>query len=87
MRSERQQAIEEGPIASEGQPQILGGGLVAVQALFEVRALAAEQLFKFVEHLTHQLVRAAYGTARLVDELTLELIPPTVVALCPIRLD
>jgi hypothetical protein len=52
--------------------------------VFQVGALAAEQLFQLVEHLSDQLVRATYGTERLVDELALELIPSTVVALCPL---
>ena len=86
-RSEREQAIEEGAIASQCLTQILGAGLLAVQAVFEVGALAAEQLFQLVEHLSDQLVRASDGPARIVDEVALELIPPTVVALCPLRLD
>jgi len=55
--------------------------------VFQISALVAEQLFQLVEHLSDQLVRASYGTARLVDELALELIPPTVIALCPLRGD
>ena len=85
--SEREQAIEEGAIASQCLPQILGGGLLAVQAVFEVGALAAEQLFQLIKHLSDQRVRASHGTARIVDEFALELIPATVVALCPLRLD
>ena len=85
LRLEGEQAIEERAIASQCLPQILGAGLLAVEAVFEVGALAAEQLFQLIEHLAYQLVRATYGTARLVDEFALELIPPTVVALCPLR--
>jgi len=55
--------------------------------VFEVGALAAEQLFQLIEHLSNQLVRASHGTARIVDEFALQLFPATVVALCPPRLD
>src|SRR5215217_2826135 len=85
--SEREQAIEEKARAYQCLPQILGGGLLAVQALFEVGALAAEQLFQLINHLSDHLVRASHGTARIVDEFALELFPATVVALCPLSLD
>jgi hypothetical protein len=55
--------------------------------VFQIGALAAEQLFQLVEHLSDQLVRASYGAARLVDEVAFELIPPTVIALCLLRGD
>ena len=84
---EREQAIEEGAIAAECLPQILGCGLFAIEAVFQISALVAEQLFQLVEHLTDQLVGALYGTTRLVDELALELIPPTVIALSTLRGD
>ena len=35
--------------------------------MFEIGALAAEQLLQLVEHLSDQLVRALYGSARIVD--------------------
>jgi hypothetical protein len=82
--SEREQAIEERALAYQCLPQILGGGLLAV---FEVRALAAEQLFQLIKRLCDQLVRVSHGTRRIVDEFALELFPATVVALCPLRLD
>ena len=81
---EGEQAIEEGAIAAECLPQILCCGLLTVEAVFQISALVAEQLLQLVKHLTDQLVGASYGTARLVDELTLQLIPPTVIALCPL---
>ena len=84
---EGEQAIEEGTVASECLPQILGRRLIAVEAMFKVGPLVAEQLLQFVEYLSDQLVRASYSTTRIVDELALELIPPTVVAFCPLRLD
>jgi hypothetical protein len=55
--------------------------------VFQIGALAAEQLFQLVEHLPDQLVRASYGTAWLIDELALKLVPPTVIALCSLRRD
>ena len=57
------------------------------RALFKLCALAAEQLLQLVEHFPDQLIRPAYGPARLVDEIAFQLSPPAVIALCSVGRD
>ena len=54
--SEGQQAVEEAPVAAQGQAQVLGRGPVVVEALLQVAALVGEQPLDLVEQLTDQVV-------------------------------
>src|SRR5581483_3179639 len=70
--SEGEQTVEERAVVAQRLAEVLGRGVVAVQAPLQLVPLATEQLLELVEHLADQLVRAAHRPAGLVDELALE---------------
>src|SRR5438105_15340030 len=73
---DRQQALEEDPVAPQPLPKVLGGGVAAGAALgLELFALAGERLGQPVYQLRHERVGFADGPSRLLHEAGLNLVP------------
>lgn len=76
-RSERQESLEEAAVAAQCDAQVLGGGVVLVEAVPELTAVSADQSLQFVEHVADEVVSAVNGVLRFLDEVALELGPPS----------
>src|SRR5436190_11322280 len=74
--SDRQQAIEERPIALERHAQVLGRDVAAAGPLaLEIGPRSGERFRQALDGLGHQPIRFLDGVPRLVDELRLDLVP------------
>jgi hypothetical protein len=82
---QRQPPLEERAIAAQRHPHVLGVALVHLA--FEMRALLRKRLRQVLHHLRHELVGAAHGAHRIVDEADLHLVPLRAEALGRLRLE
>src|SRR5215204_4320837 len=80
--SDLEQTVEERPVASERDAQVLRRGFLAlVPALLETGAGLVEAAHQLGHEVGHELVGPLHRLARLVDEARLHLFPPRAEAL------